>query len=489
MRYLLSFLLYIIILSSIAQNAPTNRGLKALVESYFTVPEITKYNPSTGHYFELDNIQASYMRTVGQYLVKSKNGLFLLPDGTGRVYEIQLLNSKFEIKRQDSTIFFGYNFGFYPFCYKETLYSFGGYGYWRYNGQLRAFLPKKGEWQIENLNREIPFGRGVYNIPLVWYNESKGMLWIGFSIYTQEGISKNIRNSKNVIDSVYSLDLNKKQWSVHGLMVPKVKNLVNALSTRNLGSSPWGQLLYDPVESSILLLNFNENKIQRLNQHDTKSLVDMLEAESIIYFKDSTLHVGLMKTWLTNPLSLTDSLRLTKKQFLFLESPLYTPAQLILPIKNNPYSSFQILLIGISIGLSMSGLLALLYKFKNRIIKDLTIPLTKSGNTLTKLFDDKEIELLSLVATNSRNFSGTQIEDINKLLGVLQKNTEIQKKQRSETFISINRKWRYANSSNDLLIKKKRLIADKRSFEYFIELSDLEKINQLGFISIFKPSN
>lgn len=215
----------------------------------------------------------------------------------------------------------------------------------------------------------------------------------------------------------------------------------------------------------------------------------MLEAESIIYFKDSTLHVGLMKTWLTNPLSLTDSLRLTKKQFLFLESPLYTPAQLILPIKNNPYSSFQILLIGISIGLSMSGLLALLYKFKNRIIKDLTIPLTKSGNTLTKLFDDKEIELLSLVATNSRNFSGTQIEDINKLLGVLQKNTEIQKKQRSETFISINRKWRYANSSNDLLIKKKRLIADKRSFEYFIELSDLEKINQLGFISIFKSSN
>ncbi|MDZ7650803.1 MAG: hypothetical protein U5K54_28735 [Cytophagales bacterium] len=73
---------------------------------------------------------------------------------------------------------------------------------------------------------------------------------------------------------------------------------------------------------------------------------------------------------------------------------------------------------------------------------------------------------------------GTTIDQINALLGVTQKNSEIQKKQRSNIFISINEKWSKSKiSQNKILIDKRRLDHDKRTYEYFINEANLDKVN------------
>jgi len=69
---------------------------------------------------------------------------------------------------------------------------------------------------------------------------------------------------------------------------------------------------------------------------------------------------------------------------------------------------------------------------------------------------------------------------INQLLGVTKKNVEIQKKQRSDMFLTINEKWNRV--SDKILIDKKRLNHDKRSYEYLITPDQLNKIQSMGLI-------
>ena len=462
---------YSIILMTLLNNAAYCQwqGLEKLKDPDLSIPEILQYNPGLVAFFQIENIQASYMNGIAQHLVKNRNGLFLLPDGTGRVYKIEWENTQPKIRRQDSTVFFGYNFGFYPFSFHDSLYSFGGYGYWKFNGHLRVFVPKKGEWELENLNREIPFTRVGYTAAPKWYDMRKGELWIGFSIDSNEGVQKHDSDYKNITDSVYLLDLNRKEWKVLGPLQPALKNLASSLSSRNLGSSPWGQLIFDPVKFKIYLIDYPENKISILNPDDTKLITRLLESESILYFQDSTLFIGLK----SRPL---DSVNLSKHKFITSENQVY------IPVKRNDFgqigSYFSVIKVigGTMSGLALAGFFYYYIK-RNQNAKRKFVFFASSHDEMPQnLFNEKEIELLNLIVINSSKGFGTSIEAINRILGVSHKNFEIQKKQRSDVLISINRKWRYKNSSKDLLISKKRVEPDKRSFVYFIDFQNLNKL-------------
>ena len=95
-------------------------------------------------------------------------------------------------------------------------------------------------------------------------------------------------------------------------------------------------------------------------------------------------------------------------------------------------------------------------------------------------FDEKEKEVIRFISINSSKGVGTTVEQMNQLLGVANKNLEIQKKQRSDLFLSINEKWGRAN--NGVLIDKRRLEHDKRSYEYFIDKQNVEAANSLCLV-------
>ena len=75
-----------------------------------------------------------------RYITKIDGNLFLTTEGYGEVYKYkQTKDSLLYFTRVDSTIFSGNNFNSSQFVYDKKIFSFGGYGYWKYNGQLRQF--------------------------------------------------------------------------------------------------------------------------------------------------------------------------------------------------------------------------------------------------------------------------------------------------------------------------------------------------------------
>ena len=100
----------------------------------------------------------------------------------------------------------------------------------------------------------------------------------------------------------------------------------------------------------------------------------------------------------------------------------------------------------------------------------------KSSNPAQRVFDELEIQLLQLLIKNTESGLPTTTEQQNKVLGLNKKNIEIQKKQRSDIIISINRKFSFITKKDEPLILKRRTEFDKRAFEYFIEYSRLEDI-------------
>lgn len=445
----------------------SQQGLEQLLKPDLVAPEVAQYNPGLSAFFEIKDVQAPYMNGIAQHLIKNRKGLYLLPDGTGRVYKVERDGKELKIIRQDSTLFFGYNFGFFPFSYNDTLYSFGGYGFWRFNGHLRTFVSQKGEWELEDLNRELPFTRVGYSASPKWLDQQNGKFWIGFTIDSREGIIKEGKDFKNVIDSVYVLDLHKKTWVTVGGLSSNTKEIANTLVNRNLGSSPWGQLIHDPTKSVIYLLDFSNNELLSLNPEDTRSVTRLFEQGSILFFEDSTLFVGLASRSL-------DSVSLSKARFIKTGNQVYYPAEST--VQQIQLFSANRTIIWAAVGFVIIGLSYFLI-FKER--KSLNVSPQESLNELSvKLFNDKEIEIVRLVVTKSSKGLGISIDEMNKCLGVSHKNAEIQKKQRSETLISINRKWRFKRGGQQLLIKSRRIEQDKRSFEYFIDFESLETVNQ-----------
>lgn len=133
--------------------------------------------------------------------------------------------------------------------------------------------------------------------------------------------------------------------------------------------------------------------------------------------------------------------------------------------------------VGFFLGFSLAGLIFYIIQRKRKIQSSLIIP-NSNGVEQKRLFQGKELEIINLVHLKSEKGHGVDIDSINKIIGVANKNGEVQKKQRSEILISINRKWRYANSTNDLLIKKRRVEQDKRSFEYYVDFENLDRVKQ-----------
>ena len=86
---------------------------------------------------------------------------------------------------------------------------------------------------------------------------------------------------------------------------------------------------------------------------------------------------------------------------------------------------------------------------------------------------------MQLIIQNSSLGKTTTIDEQNKILGLTKKNAEIQKKQRSDIIITINRKYAFITQKEVPLIQKKRTEFDKRTYEYFIDYAIIEEIKDI----------
>lgn len=69
--------------------------------------------------------------------------------------------------------FHGYNHKSEKFTYRDKLFSYRGYGFWREHGEIIEFLPEKGGWEIIPASQGLPFGVGYMRDSLFYIHADK----------------------------------------------------------------------------------------------------------------------------------------------------------------------------------------------------------------------------------------------------------------------------------------------------------------------------
>ena len=83
--------------------------------------------------------------------------------GTGKVFSVDTANGI--IERIDNTIFGGYNFDAYQFVRNDTIFSFGGYGFWTENNLLTYFSQLRKEWSVYSVGTFPPYNPDFLKSP------------------------------------------------------------------------------------------------------------------------------------------------------------------------------------------------------------------------------------------------------------------------------------------------------------------------------------
>lgn len=102
--------------------------------------------------FQLDYPVGSLDGTKAGHVFWSQGAFWGVFDGFGVVLKVD--TAKLTVSRHDRTTHSGYNFDAYQFQRNDTLYSFGGYGFWMKNNLLTFYSKTRREW---NKYTEAPF--------------------------------------------------------------------------------------------------------------------------------------------------------------------------------------------------------------------------------------------------------------------------------------------------------------------------------------------
>ena len=323
-----------------------------------------------------------------QKLVRTSHGLFVLVDGTGRVYEIFRNELKLQVRRTDSTVFFGNNFGAFHFAYNDTIYSFGGYGFWHYNGQLRVYLPDKHEWELVELNREIPIQVANPISARTWFDYQSGQLYV-------------IRMPSKALesDSIYVLSLNSKAWKTLGLSTLPL-NLSEFIQT------PFGPLARasDSNRDIIYLLDFRKNRILEMSPAKAQEIRLYEGSNSLAFSADSTLILFRDNA---------HSIDIGIQDFNLTAQTIYDGNPEVTMPGLNWMKAFYILT-----GFVLTLLLGIFLGRRRAKANKEPSRENHSMSTPANLFDEREKELIRLIFENSSKSISTSIDDINLVLGL-----------------------------------------------------------------------
>jgi len=406
--------------------------VKPLIPSKFT-NRILSENSSI-KYISYNN-QLSFLDTIAQkkdqfqQIIKTDKTAFITTSGTGIVYEQKdLSDSIVYFSRIDSTIYDGYNFDDIKFSYRDTLFSVGGFGYWRNNGQIRYFSENK-EWEL--LFPEILFGISSRNI---WNLDSKN------------GLLSIIAENSDRKSCLLKINLSKHQWEIHESFNNLFENQILNANEKpvQIQLNNGGSLLVYTDKVYYLNLSMNTLKIET-----DKSLTNFFNKfnvrnNPVVNIDDKLIIAHILENKI-------DSVSFSINNF-----------SDIAPILNDNRQfsrnwiflilGLVVLIIGIAFYFKFSKKPVILFsEFEKQFLKKL---LSKSGKQL-------------------------DIDSLNYLLGLSKKSVEIQKKNRSEFLNKLDQKLRELLNTEDVLIIRVKDESDKRIFLYQLNEAFFDQINKL----------
>lgn len=384
-------------------------------------------------------------------LIKTDSTLYLSFSGSGRMYKLNGENdSSYIFLRLDRTENINYNLAANYFSYKNQLFSFGGYGFWKANGNLKLFNQKDQQWDIVPLSEEII--PQYYPFEASWFNSSTGKFYVPLQSIVNAGIAGTENLKGKVIPYSYELDINTKQWKKLG---KTNKDLIGIITNgqQSFRSEKGLIILY---YDKVYLIDFIANKVYYSNYDFFNQSLARKGTGDFIYEKDGFIYSYKYST------KETDSLQIDYSNFkdtgLSIWEPIYN------------YT------IPLSTLLLLSCLILIIYFIRRKKKKIIDIPATEKNYHIQ--FTDTEIALLHLLIEKVKENQRANINEVNYVLGLKHKNTGLQKKVRSDTFSNINEKFRYITKTDDPLIQSIRSEIDKRYFEYFINTNHISLISE-----------
>jgi hypothetical protein len=376
-------------------------------------------------------------------LVKNKSGLYAFIDGTGHVYKATNLNqNNITFTRIDSTLFIGYNFKSIFFSFKETLYSFGGYGFWSRNGQLAHFIPGS-EWMVDRINKTYKTMNQFYSYQPA---ESK-IYYVDFP--WKEETTFNKSENYNVIE----FDIAKKQNKFLGKLNPKKYYNHEFLSI----DIPSLNGIINTSEGDMYLCNFSSNKVYKLTNLKIKdALIGKAGVEIQTTFEDEG---KVYYSFMNDPTLRSISISMSD----FKEEPY----SLYIPVRD--WMAIWIILASIGL-ISLSTFIFIYLKRRGKQAQTYLIQKDEvyTADLNSNEFSSIESALINKLIEKSSNDSHLTVDELNSLLGIKKKTIEIQKRVRTEAINRINHKFNVNFNQETIFIERTRSVEDRRYFNYTI---------------------
>jgi len=392
----------------------------------------------------------------GQEIIMDDKLMYVNIQQTGFVYQLfSQKDSLLEFRRIDRTININYNIGCYNFLYKDQLYSYGGYGFWKTNGHIRQFNAMDKQWDIIPMNYEI-FSNGNR-----WYSKKAEKLFVPFQIIMNTGLKFIPENQFESQWESYYLDLKQKVWFKLGMLDPSVKKIFADDKNPTAFLSVQNGFLH-LINDEIYYFNFIDNKIYKSIKSDYNQFFirrygfrNVFEDKEQIYF-----YYPSSGQFETLPFKLSN--------FELLKFPIWRR-----DTGRDKYIAFVLLFITIIFFITRY--------FKQKIQHRIVLSQLKhlKAKSVSQAFVGTEISLIDILLKASVANEKIEIHQINHVLGIKDKNVGLQKKVRSDVINGINDKYQIITNGPNPLIVSIRKEDDKRFLEYFILASEIREIQKI----------
>jgi hypothetical protein len=405
---------------------------------------VTTNYGETGQYIKIEKPLEIYH----QYLLRNKTGSYLLVNGTGRIYKAtSKTKDTVYYTRIDSTHFYGYNGSAILFTYHDTIFSFGGGGFWRVNGQLRYYSEKNHEWDILPINEEVPTTNALY-----YFDTLKSEIY-----YLQIPITNYATNVSTKTYSIFNINLkNKTNKKLGEINNPFLTQLFAKGSYSSVQVPSLNSVLVNFDINNQYLIDFSNNKYYKLENiiktklffGDSKGtyLINLFEIDNWLYYTKSN-----------DPIMQLDSVKISMDDFTPMNTGFYEP------VRNNEIFYQAGILVALAAGVTI------FIRRRRKKKQELSAKednITESSDPSS--FKSIEIDLIEKIYNRSLEGKSYSVEDINAALGLSKKSLEIQKKIRTETINRINHRFKIIFNTEDELIERIRLEEDRRFYKYII---------------------
>ena len=439
---------------------------------------------STDFYTTIDNnefkLGTDFSGATFINIAKHKGELYLQPLGTGKLYQILKINNEYVTKRIDSTIHSGVNFFSKSFFLRDTLYNYGGLGFWGIRGIITFFSKQTNQWELIQSNTAIPSFFDYNQDAVVHINNSSTNPKMYLSnAYYYDKYPQSFEISSR--DTCFAFDFNTKRWNALGKINPELKKI---LLGKNALSFDMGNYLLVQSALEFYWLNFENNTYGKI---DSKKNAEIRQIWLSLYNNEKQVDVTNFQFNIGQNIylcRLEDKKSLDFRKIEFNED--FIDKNIVSPIYNDKPSFYQIVsqfilnkqgfiisFFSIAIGLFIS---LYVQNKKKKLPKEVVSIL---NNNFFSALTIVEKELIEELYQHHLKGEALSTRLINKIIGVQQKDTLTQNKSRSDYFIRINQKFKMATQHSEPLIIKHRDSADKRQYNYSINpnyIVDIEKL-------------